>query len=317
MLSELKFVQGAVAKKELIPTLTHFRIEGGTVRSFNGTLALCSPINLDIDCTPKAEPFVKAIQNCKETVTMSMTPAGRLSIKSGSFKAFIECVEEETPHVMPDGKEFDIDGDALMKALKTISPFIGDDASRPWSNGVLLKGESAFATNNVSVIEYWVGSTFPIVCNVPKAAIREMLRINEPPQRAQVNDHSISFHYSDGRWIRTSLLDIAWPDLGKILDVPCNATPIDERIYEALDTIKPFVDKLERVYIHSGSIATTLIDGEGASFDVPDFPHEGVYQLRILNLLKGVAISIDFTSYPKPCIFYGERLRGAIIGMRA
>lgn len=317
MLSELKFVQGAVAKKELIPTLTHFRIEGGTVRSFNGTLALCSPINLDIDCTPKAEPFVKAIQNCKETVTMSMTPAGRLSIKSGSFKAFIECVEEETPHVMPDGKEFDIDGDALMKALKTISPFIGDDASRPWSNGVLLKGESAFATNNVSVIEYWVGSTFPIVCNVPKAAIREMLRINEPPQRAQVNDHSISFHYSDGRWIRTSLLDIAWPDLGKILDVPCNATAIDERIYEALDTIKPFVDKLERVYIHGGSIATTLIDGEGASFDVPDFPHEGVYQLRILNLLKGVATSIDFTSYPKPCIFYGERLRGAIIGMRA
>lgn len=317
MLSELKFVQGAVAKKELIPTLTHFRIEGGTVRSFNGTLALCSPINLDIDCTPKAAPFVKAIQNCKETVTMSMTPAGRLSIKSDAFKAFIECVKEETPHVMPNGKEFDIDGDALMKALKTISPFIGDDASRPWSNGVLLKGESAFATNNVSVIEYWVGSAFPIVCNVPKAAIREMLRINEPPQRAQVNDHSISFHYSDGRWIRTSLLDIAWPDLGKILDVPCAAEPIDERIYEALDTIKPFVDKLERVYIDGGIIATTLIEGEGASFEVPDFPHEGVYQLRILNLLKGVATSIDFTSYPKPCIFYGERLRGAIIGMRA
>lgn len=317
MLSELKFVQGAVAKKELIPTLTHFRIEGGTVRSFNGTLALCSPINLDIDCTPKAEPFVKAIQNCKETVTMSMTPAGRLSIKSGSFKAFIECVEEETPHVVPDGKEFDIDGDAVLKALKTISPFIGDDASRPWSNGVLLKGESAFATNNVSVIEYWVGSTFPIVCNVPKVAIKEMLRINEPPLRAQVNDHSISFHYSDGRWIRTALLDIAWPDLGKILDVPCSAEPIDERIYEALDTIKPFVDKLERVYIQGGNIATTLIEGEGASFDIPDFPHEGVYQLRILNLLKGVATSIDFTSYPKPCIFYGERLRGAIIGMRA
>jgi DNA polymerase III sliding clamp (beta) subunit (PCNA family) len=316
MLAELKFVQGAVAKKELIPTLTHFRIEGGTVRSYNGTLALCCPINLDIDCTPRAEPFVKAIQNCKDTVTMSMTAAGRLGIKSGSFKAFIECVEEETPHVMPEGEEFEIDGDALLKALKVISPFIGDDASRPWSNGVLLKGQSAFATNNVSVIEYWVGSTFPIVCNVPKIAIREMIRINEPPERAQVNDQSISFHYSDGRWIRTALLDIRWPDLNKILDVACDATVIDERIFEGLDSIKPFVDKLERVYITDGVMSTTLVEGEGASFEIPDFPYEGVYQLRILNLLKGIANSIDFTSYPKPCIFYGERLRGAIIGMR-
>ena len=54
MLKELKFVQGAVSSKDFIPALTHFRIENGTVRSFNGLLALCSPIALDIDCTPKA-----------------------------------------------------------------------------------------------------------------------------------------------------------------------------------------------------------------------------------------------------------------------
>ena len=318
MLKELKFVQGAVAKKDFLPALTHFRIEGGTVRSFNGTLALCAPIKLDIDCTPKAEPFVKAIQNCKETVTMSMTPAGRLSIKSGAFKAFIECVEEgETPHVVPEGEEFEIDGEALLKAFKTITPFIGDDASRPWSNGVLLKGQSAYATNNVSLIEYWVGSTFPILCNVPKAAIREMVRIDEPPERAQVSENSISFHYSDGRWIRAALLDIAWPDLEKVLNVQCNATTIDERIYEGLDIIKPFVDKLERVYIQDGVMCTSLVDGEGASFEIPDFPYNGVYQLKIMNLLRGVATAIDFTLYPRPCIFYGERLRGAIIGMRS
>ena len=316
MLSELKFVQGGVARKEIIPTLTHFRIENGTVRSFNGTLALSSPIKLDLDCTPKAEPFYKAIQNCKETVTMSMTASGRLGIKSGAFKAFIECVEEETPHVIPEGQEFEIDGEALLAALKVISPFIGDDASRPWSNGVLLKEQSAFATNNISLIEYWIGSTFPIVCNVPKIAIREMVRINEPPLRAQVDEHSISFHYPDGKWIRTALLDIDWPDLNKVLGVTVNATAIDERIFDALEAIKPFVDKQERVYITPGLMGTTMINGEGASYEIPEFPHEGVYQLKTLNLLKGIATSIDFTCYPKPCIFYGERLRGAIIGMR-
>ena len=316
MLAELKFVQGAVAKKDFLPALTHFRIEDGRVRSFNGTLALSTPIQFDINCTPKAEPFIKAIQNCKETVTMTMTPAGRLGIKSGSFKAFIECVEEENYHAEPEGEEFDIDGEALLKALQAVAPFIGDDASRPWSNGVLLKGQSAYATNNVMLVEYWTGTTFPIVCNVPKVAIREMLRIGEAPLRAQATENSISFHYSDGRWIRTALLNLDWPDLAKVLDVPCNATTFDQRIFEALDVVKPFVDKQNRVYLHDGIISTTLEEGEGASYTIPDFPHEGVYQLPMLNLLKGVANSIDFTLYPKPCIFYGDRLRGALIGMR-
>ena len=317
MLNELKFVRGAIGKKDLLPYLTHFRIEDGTVRSFNGTLALSTPIELDMDCTPKAEPFIKAIQNCSDTVAMSMTKAGRLSIKSGAFKAFVDCVEEETPHVVPEGDEIEIDGDAVLTALKAVSPFIGNDASRPWSNGILLNGQSAYATNNVALVEYWVGSVFPHVCNIPKIAVREMIRINEPPIRAQMTKESISFHYEGGRWIRTALLDTGWPDLAKILNAPCNATPVDERLYDALEHIKPFVDKLERVYIGDGVMRTTLTEGEGASFEVPDYQYNGVFQRPMLMLLKGVAHSIDFTTYPKPCIFYGERLRGAIIGMSA
>ena len=105
MLTELKFVQGAVAKKDFIPSLTHFIIEDGTVRGYNGMLALCSPLPFDIACKPKADSLVKAIANCAETVQLSLTPAGRLSIKSGKFKAFIDCIPDETtPHVQPEGE---------------------------------------------------------------------------------------------------------------------------------------------------------------------------------------------------------------------
>ena len=315
MLNELKFVRGAIGKKDLLPYLTHFRIEDGSVRSFNGTLALSTPINLDMDCTPKAEPFIKAIQNCEDTVAMTMTKAGRLSIKSGAFKAFVDCVEEETPHVVPEGEKIEVDGGALLTALKVISPFIGNDASRPWSNGILLDGQSAYATNNVALVEYWVGVTFPKVCNIPKIAVREMIRINEAPISAQMTDESISFHYEGGRWIRTALLGTDWPDLGKILDAHSTPEPIDERLYDALEHVKPFVDKLERIYIGEGVVRTTLANGEGAAYELPDYQHYGVFQRPMLMLLKGVAHSIDFTTYPKPCIFYGERLRGAIIGM--
>lgn len=48
MLKDLKFVQGAVAKKDLLPAMTHFRIENGHVRSFNGQMAISSPVAFDL-----------------------------------------------------------------------------------------------------------------------------------------------------------------------------------------------------------------------------------------------------------------------------
>lgn len=316
MLAELKFVQGAVARKDFIPHLTHFKIENRTVRSFNGSLALCSPIDFDIDCIPKAVPFVKAIQNCEDTVSLNMTPAGRLSVSSGSFKAFIECVEEDTGHVEPEGERFELNGMQVLQALKIMAPFIGEDASRPWTNGVLFKGQSAYATNNVSLIEYWIGDLFPIICNVPKVAIREMIRINEPPLYAQATGRSISFHYPNGKWLRTALLDLEWPDLAKVLDVPNAPVPIDPLIFPALTAIKPFADEYGRVYLQGDELTTCTADGEGAGYIVPGLGAEGIYQIEMLTRLEGVATAWDLSLYPAPCHFVGERLRGAIIGMR-
>jgi DNA polymerase III sliding clamp (beta) subunit (PCNA family) len=316
MLTSLKFVQGAIARKDLLPALTHFRIEKGTVRGYNGTLALCSPIPLDIECTPKAEPLVKAIGNCEETVQLSLTPTGKLSVRSGAFKAFVECVEGDTPHVEPEGELFDVDGIALLAAFKHIWPFIGNDASRPWSNGVLLRGESAFATNNVSLVEYWLGTTFPKVANVPRAAIKEMLRINEPPTSAQITETSITFHYGASCWIRSQLFAVDWPDLGKVLDRPSNMLPMDDRLFAALKKVKPFVDKNGRIFIGDGKVFTHRDEIDGASYEIPEMQWDGVYNIEILASLEGVATAIDWSSYPSPCIFSGDRLRGAIIGMR-
>lgn len=317
MLTSLKFVQGSVAKKDFVPALTHFSIEGGTVRGYNGVIALCSPIPFNIACKPKAEPLIKAIANCLETVQLALTPAGRLSVKSAKFKAFIDCVEGETAHVMPSGVHVPVDGPGLLKAVKTLYPIVGTDASRPWANGVLLIGESAFATNNVVLAEYWTGAPVPEPINVPRAALKEMLRINEPPEAMQMDANSITFHYAGGRWLRTQLLETKWPDLGKVLNRPSNPSPIEPKIFEALETIKPFCDKLNRVIFTPGKIATHTEETEGASYDIDGFDHTGIYAFDMLKLLEGTATSVDFTTYPNPCMFFGDRVRGAIIGMRA
>jgi len=340
MLKELKFVMGAVAKKDFLPAMTHFAIEGGTVRSYNGCVALSAPIAFDIDCKPKADKLVHAIAQCPELVvpTLSMTKAGRLSISAGAFKAFVECVTEETPHVLPDGDIVRLDmeveeqcdeagnpcappltlGGVLLNALRVLSPFIGDDASRQWSNGVLFRGQSAFATNNVLLMEYWIGAQMPITVNVPRIAIREMLRINEAPTHAQVTPTSLTFHYKDKRWIRTQLLDLGWPDLEPLLAKDSKPVAITDDLFVGLEKIEPFADKMGRVFITDGVLSTIpdIKVDEGAYFELPNFPFNGIYQIQMLMLLRGVAQQADLSMYPSPCIFYGERLRGAIVGMK-
>lgn len=316
MLEQLRFVQGSVAKKDYLPALTHFRIENGKVRGFNGTLALCSPIPFDIACTPEAIPLVQAIRNCTETIALSMTPAGRLSVKSGKFRVLINCIEGETSHVEPEGEPLQLDGAALLSALQAVQPFIGDDASRPWSNGVLLKGQSAFATNNVTLVEYWAGSDFPKTVNLPRAAIKEILRVGEAPVSAQSSEGSFTLHYSNGRWIRTALLATEWPDLSRVLDKTSRQETVNPQLFEGLEFIKPFVDKIGRVTFHEGAVCTSTTEGEGARFDIDGLDYPGSFQIEMLMLLQGVAQTIDFSTYPGPCLFTGERLRGAIIGMR-
>ncbi len=317
MLAELKFVQGSVAKKDYLPALTHFVIENGFVRGYNGTIALCSPIPFDIACKPKAEPLVRAIGNCTETVRLSMTAGGRLSVRSGAFRALVECADGPTPHALPAGQEAPVNGVALLAALKAVQPFIGEDASRPWCNGVLLRGPSVFATNNVALIEYWAQETLPIMVNIPRVAVKEMLRIGEPPTHAQYEENSVTFHYAGNRWLRTHLLPSEWPDLSRVLDCPSNPAPVAEKLYEGLAVVKPFADKLERVIFRNGSLCTHATDEEGATYAVEGLPDAGVYNIRMLELLNGTATSVDFTTHPKPCLFFGENVRGAIVGMRA
>ena len=316
MLKELKFVQGAVAKKDFIPAMTHFRIEKGTVRSFNGTMAICSPIALDLTCTPKAETLVRAISNCEETVMLSLTEKNRLKVQSGRFRAFVETIEGETNHVEPSGEIIKTDGTKLLTAFQKISSFVGNDASRPWTNGILLREHSAFATNNVCLIQCWLEMTIPFVVNIPAPAVNEVIRVNEPPSHLQLDQNSVTFHYEGGRWIRTQLYVTEWPDISRVLDQACNPVPVDPRLYKALEGLSAFSDDLTRIYIKEGVMRTHLGEEVGASYEVDGLGIDGIYQIKMLRLLEGVATVADFTRYPLPVLFFGENLRGAIVGMK-
>ncbi len=315
MLEALRFVQGAVAKKDFVQALTHFSISKGLIKGYNGSMALCSPIALDLDVMPKAVPFTKAIQTCKDTVQIHLTPGNRLAIKSGPFRAFVDCTEEPYPDLQPEGEKVEL-GNGFLKAMKRLEPFIADDASRPWARGILFLNQSAYATNNITLVEYWLGYTFPVAVNIPKPAVTELLRIGEEPTHLQLTETSVTFHFSENRWLRTQTYSTAWPDVTKILWRESKQLPFPNGFFQGLLDLKPFVGELETVYFTEHGISTEPLEGKGASVDIPDLPEGGAYAIKQLALLEGLADTIDFGAYPAPSLFYGPGVRGALVGQR-
>lgn len=318
MLSELKFVQGVVAKKGFVPELTHFRIEGGRVQGYNGKIALSAPIDFDIDCTPKAVNLVKAISQCEEAVQLGMTPTGRLSIKSGKFRSYITCIEGATPHVKPEGPLVDINGEVMLDALQKLLPFIADDAARPWSNGVLFNGHSAFATNNVIIAEYWLGTPLPVTLCIPLYAVKELLRIKKIPNRFQMSESSLTVHYEDGTWLRTNLIDTKWPEINKIINRDLsNLQEIPEDFFNGLNKMTPFMDSFKRIIFEDGLMRThSKGSEEGAQFELEWLKGISTYALPMLLKLEGVAKTMDLSQYPEPVPWCGDSIRGVIVGLR-
>ena len=80
---------------------------------------------------------------------------------------------------------------------------------------------------------------------------------------------------------------------------------MDERVFTALTYLKPFTDKTGRVYINGDVITTSQTDDEeGANYEVQGLNAQGIYQVDMLNCLKGSVTAMDWSLYPAPCLFF-------------
>lgn len=314
MLEQLIFVSGAVSKKEIHPAMKHLQIKNGLVTAYNGELALSAPISINLECNPLASQMIKAISQSGDQIALSLNGAGNLKIVSDSFRVVIPCYPEPFIEVLPEGEIIEIDGKAFLNALKIIKPFINADNSKPWATGALFDKQSVFATNNVCLIEHWVKFDFPKRINVPGSAISEIVRINEVPEKLMVSDNNLTVIYTGRRWLRTQLIAYDWPDVSQFFNDNIVTTVFKPEFFESLAKIKPFLNDLHQVFIENGEIKTDQNDEIGASVKLNGISDTCSFSYDKLVLLKNIATHINFSTYPKPCYFKGEDLRGLIIG---
>jgi len=314
-LDALRFTASAVNAKSPVTEMTHFLIDNGQVRTTDGTLSLGSPIDLDLSCAPHADTLMRAVKSCSDVVSLTLTPGGRLSVKSSKFKALVPCisVDDCSYHQKPSGMPADIPGDVILKAFNRLAPFVATDGLRPWANGIMLRGSSAFATNNVVLVEAWLGAELPLTANIPLSAVKAVIAQKQPPTRVTMDAQSITFFYESGRWIKTLLYEDDWPPVERILNEDCDPKPLPDELFNGANAISKFASG-DKVYFRNGSMCSSPHDEEGATYQVQGLAENGKYNIEALKLLQGVATQADFDRYPKNALFFGENIRGVLIG---
>lgn len=319
MKKTLNFVKGAVSTKDLIPVLTNFHFYNGRVQGGNGRITIDAPLDLrGIDITVPAVPFLRAIDACKGVPQeLSFTKNGRLVIKRGKFRSMLPLSNpEDFPLISMDltGHMLwkpDID---LIAALRTIRPFVGEDASRPWACGALFKDGYIYATNNVVMARIpWDMPDGSM--NLPSFAIDELLRINEQPDGFMYCDTYAGFFYGD-RWLRSQLFSVEWPDVAMFFE-SADIDNVPQGLLEAVQKVLPFCpdSKFPTITFNEDGVHTA--DGDmGASVEGFDLT-PSKYRAEPLEMVLSHATHIDLTKYPKPVPFKGVNgLEGVIIGLK-
>jgi hypothetical protein len=300
--------------------MAYYQISGGRITSFNGVIAISSPINVDFEVSPRAEIFHKTIQSCGDEISLTLSDNGILHVKSGGFSARVPCLAQPaTYHAVPEGDVFPLPG-GFTNACRQVFPVVAKSTitAAAWASVIQAENGCLTVTNNSVVLQSWVGFETPPF-DIIRDTAQEVIRIGEDPTHVQISESSVTFHYSDGRWLRTQRSYQAWPSehVNRILDAPVSneMLPVPFNLFDVLEMIMPFTPANNAaVYFQDGRL-TTGDNFTGAECLVEGLCAGPVFNGKNLFMLRDFAEEIDFAAYPKPSGFRGANCRGVIIGL--
>jgi hypothetical protein len=316
MIPALNIVRGAIAKKTLLPVLTHYRVYGGRIQGGNGRFCIdapCPELAGHDFCAP-AERFIKAVDACDSDPQLHLTEGGRLSISRGTFRALLPLTPNDDYPLEERGRggeEATTLGDWLPM-LRALTPFVGEDASRPAFMGIWLAGDGyAYATNNAILARApcpWGSLNEPVI--LPGFLVDELIRLGREPVVVTYSATGITFGFEDGVWLQGRLLSGTWPDgvltMCKPFDGGAEAGPVAD----AVRRILPFCpnEVFPEIVMDADGVATA--DGVmSARVQGGVFPPLRWHGKVLLTMLESATV-VDFDS--APIAWRGE---GGLVGV--
>ena len=309
MREAILWISQALPKKTILPIYNHISIRDGLAIASNGYITMSHPVNDSLVATPNGEMLVSAFKVCDDKTAISQLDNGNLVIKAKDFKVTIPSTTEPFP-TLPSGGNIVSCPFPVRTALQAIRKFVSEDNARPIFRSICFKGTSLFASNNVSIVEYWTGVHTNFNFALPVDTVDAILSIPEEPVHFEISERWIRLHYGNGGWIHTSLMEEAWPNLEPYLQGDWVAVPpAPVGLWEAVKRVRPFLGDSTNVTIRDGKVVATAAEAE-----VLGLSGEAVYSHKHLAQLEGTALALRFGT---PLRWVGHNIRGVTYGKLA
>lgn len=294
---------------------THCALGGGTVVAFDGTIAAGQRINEDLTACPHTHRLIDALTKCGDSLAITQIDNGRLSVKSGNFRAFVPCVARDMLlAIQPDPPVAAID-DRLRTGFEIVGNLAADASEHVVTASILLQAGSMVATDRRVMIEYWHGIDLPPGIVLPKAGAAAVVKTKKPLVSFGFSENSATFYFNDGSWIKSQLYSVAWPNISRILDVSANPLPLPDNFYAAVDAVSPFSES-DDLHFTDGFMRSHPVDGIGATYEIAGLPAGVVYKAKHLKLVQPYIKTVDFSGKNGIAYFFGDNIRGAITGVQ-
>ncbi|AMW36144.1 DNA polymerase III beta subunit [Xanthomonas phage XAJ2] len=312
LIAALKFIAPA-QKKAGLHYQTHCVFYGGNVIAFDGLLTIGHPIEEDIHCCPESLKLLESLNKCGQELNITQLDSGRLSIKSGRFKAIVNCHPfNEMPYVGPDQLCAVID-DRIKEAFSAIGQIISESADRIVCACICLRANTAVATNGFVLAEYWHGIDLPDNLLIPKLAVKAICAATKKLVGFGFSTHSATFFFEDGSYIKTQLFDEGYPRVENFFIKPTLPVALPEDFFKGIDALDGF-DEDNVVYFSERGMSTARDGSKGATYEIEGLPNETAFSIDFLKLVQKEFLNVDFQTKEQRAYFFGKNSRGVIMG---
>lgn len=310
LLDALKFISVA-QHSDGTPMQMHCRIADGTIMAFEGGLMAGRYVDENLFACPHTNTFISALSKCEEAVSITQLDSGKLSVKSGKFRALVPCAPFETiPALQPDSPCGTLT-DALKVALRAVLPLAEHGGSEPFTSAVLLQAQTVVTTNRFVLLEAWHGIDLPPNLLIPKASVEAVCKQTKSLKAFGYSSNSVTFFFEDDSFIKTQLFVDKFPDYKKLLDIESNAIDLPKGFYEAVDKVTPFSpDGI--LHFSNNRVSSAILDADSSSHDIESMETVISLNANYLKIIKPHCARMHFNCTDKLSLFFGDNVRGAI-----
>jgi hypothetical protein len=316
LMEALAFIEPATAAADN-PNHEFVNLSNKRAVAFNGVLSAGMEIEEELHLAPKLDTLKRALSKTGKSLTITELPSGRLSVKGEKITVQVPCVAPDTlPPIGPDAAIAPIN-DEIKSAFKALEGILSETGERVFETALMLESQFATATNGKILMQYWHGNDLPPGLLLPRAfiqAVGHQFKALQAFGWSQYEDgkaRSVTFWFEDSSWIKTQVYVDKYPDVNPMLDVANSPADPPSGLWEGCATIAEF-DENEFITFEDG-----FVKAGDAEYPVNGLQGNRQFGYKLLKKIIPFAKTIDLTTYPDRAHFFGEKVRGVIVGIKA